>query len=51
MTIQQRIAAAEGLHQTHQGVVDRLITMGVILTENVTNNTGAFAPPVSMRTA
>jgi len=43
MAIQQRIAAGEGLHQADQGVVDRLIAMGVVLAQHVADDAGAFA--------
>ena len=43
MAIQEWMAAREGLNQAHQGVVDRLVTMGVILAQHVTHHAGAFA--------
>ena len=42
MAIQQGMAAGEGLHLAHQGVVDGLITMGVVLAEHVADDPGAF---------
>ena len=43
MTVEQRIAAAKGLNQPHQGVVDRLIAVGVVFAEHVAHHTGALA--------
>ena len=43
VTIEQWMAAGEGLHQTHQGVVDRLIPMGVVLAKHVPDNAGTLA--------
>ena len=43
VTIEQWMAAGEGLHQTHQGVIDRLIPVGVVLAEDVPDNTGTLA--------
>ena len=37
------MTAAEGLHQAHQGVVDRLIAMGVVLAKDIAHHTGALA--------
>ena len=43
MAIEQGMAAGEGLHQPHQGVVDGLVAMGVVLAKDVTNDAGTFA--------
>ena len=43
VTIEERMAAGEGLHQPHQGVVDRLVAMGVVLAEHIPHHPGAFA--------
>ena len=43
VAIQQGVAAGEGLHQPHQSVVDRLITVRVILAEHIAHDAGAFA--------
>ena len=43
MAIQQRMAAGKGLDLSDQRVVDRLITVRVIFTENVPDDAGAFA--------
>ena len=43
VAIQQRIAAGEGLHQAHQGVVDGLIAVGMVFTQNIAHHAGALA--------
>jgi hypothetical protein len=43
MTIQQWVATGEGLNKPDQGVVNRLIAVGVVLTENIPDDAGAFA--------
>ena len=43
VTIEQWMPTGEGLHQPHQGVVHGLITMGVVLTKHVADDTGTFA--------
>ena len=37
------MAAGEGLHQPHQGVVDRLVAVGVVLAEHIAHHPGALA--------
>ena len=44
MTIQQWVATGEGLNKPDQGVVNRLIAVGVVLTENIPDDAGANAP-------
>ena len=40
LAIDQRIAEAPLLCHTHHGIIDRQVTMGVELTEHVTDDTG-----------
>ena len=42
VAIQQWMSAREGLNQPHQGVVNRLIAMGVVLTEDIPDNASAL---------
>ncbi len=42
LPVDQRIAHGEILRETHQGVIDRLIAVGVILTDDVADHAGAF---------
>ena len=43
VAVQQWVTAGEGLNKAHQGVIDRLITVGVVLAKHVTNDPRAFA--------
>ena len=43
VAIEQRMAAGKGLHLAHQGVVYRLVPMGVVLAEHIPHHPGAFA--------
>ena len=43
VAIQQRVTAGEGLHQPYQGVVDRLVAVGVVLAEHVAYHASALA--------
>ena len=42
MTIQQWMAARKGLNQANKSVVNRLVAMGVILAEHVSDDSGTF---------
>ena len=43
VAIQQGMAAGKGLHQPHQGVVNGLIAVGVVLAQDVAHHPGALA--------
>ena len=43
VTIEQGMTAGERLNKPDQGVIYRLITVGVVLAQNITNDSGAFA--------
>ena len=43
VAIQQWMAAGEGLHLAHQGVVDGLVAVGVVFAQHVTDHPGALA--------
>ena len=43
VAIEQGMAAGKGLHQTHQGVVNGLIAVGVVLAQDVAHHPGALA--------
>ena len=43
MSIQKRMSASKGLNQSYECVVDRLISVGMVFPENITNDTGAFS--------
>ena len=43
VTIQQWVATGEGLNKSDQGVVNRLIAVGMVFTEDIPDDAGAFA--------
>jgi len=45
LSIDQRVAHGEILRQTHHGVINRLIAMGVILTHDIADDARTFLEP------